>query len=205
MSWCQVIVSQTGKGQAEADGGPQCHPHAAHPLCILGKAQLFSFQMSLKNTAVETISPRVLGEALPLAEVCVAAAAPLGHWAHCLQGDTVAGLPVFHPSPVQALPSSSSCNPLLNKPCFFWFHEACPHLLSWSLCLSGLVPEVLSHLQFITSQSCCCSPSAPRRLCCWLSCWPRTTLGIKAAPAQSQERNREIRRTQGLILKVSRS
>ncbi|XP_004630268.1 zinc-activated ligand-gated ion channel [Octodon degus] len=74
----------------------------------------FQVTMSLKNTAVESIiSLLVPGEALLLADVC-GGLLPLQATERIAYKVTLLlGYLVFHSSLVQALPSSSSCNPLL--------------------------------------------------------------------------------------------
>ncbi|KAM6175991.1 LOW QUALITY PROTEIN: ligand-gated cation channel ZACN [Erethizon dorsatum] len=74
------------------------------------------FQMSLKNTALESIiSLLVPGEVLLLADVyAVGGLLPLGATERIACKVTLLlGYLIFHSSLVQALPSSSSCNPLL--------------------------------------------------------------------------------------------
>ncbi|XP_004861125.1 zinc-activated ligand-gated ion channel [Heterocephalus glaber] len=74
----------------------------------------FQVMMSLKNTALESIiSLLVPGEALLLADVC-GGLLPLRATERIAYKVTLLlGYLVFHSSLVQALPSSSSCNPLL--------------------------------------------------------------------------------------------
>lgn len=75
--------------------------------------------MSLKNTALKSIIALLVpAEALLLADVCggllpLRAIERIGYKVTLLLGYLV-----FHSSLVQALPSSSSCNPLLSKPCY---------------------------------------------------------------------------------------
>lgn len=121
------------------------------------------------------------------------------------------GYLVFHSSLVQALPSSSSCNPLLSKPVPprpsrpagpLPGRQCCsPPLLS---CLGAGGPDHRpAPPQFTTSPSCCCCSSlVPWRPCCWPGCWPGVTSGPRAAPAQPREGSGKILRTQGLTLKV---
>lgn len=193
------------------DAGPEAKPHAptAHLLPPTGRPWLFPFQMSLKNTALKSIIALLVpAEALLLADVCggllpLRAIERIGYKVTLLLGYLV-----FHSSLVQALPSSSSCNPLLSKPCYLTQPAVSPLSPTAAQLAEGLAPE---HLpvpclpQFTTSPSCCCcSSSAPWRLCCWLGCWPGAALGPKAAPAQPQEGNSKSMATQGLILKVGR-
>lgn len=87
-------------------------------LCIPGKGQLLPFQMSLKNTALESIiSLLVPGEAVLLADVCGGLLPLQATERTAYKVTLLLGYLVFHSSLVQALPSSSSCNPLLSKPC----------------------------------------------------------------------------------------
>ncbi|XP_005407511.1 PREDICTED: zinc-activated ligand-gated ion channel [Chinchilla lanigera] len=74
----------------------------------------FQVMISLKNTALESVmSLLVPGEALLLADVC-GALLPLQATERIAYKVTLLlGYLVFHSSLVQALPSSSSCNPLL--------------------------------------------------------------------------------------------
>lgn len=82
-----------------------------------GKPHLSSLQLRLQNTALKAvIALLVPGEALLLADVC-GGLLPL--WATeriAYKVTLLLGYLVFHSSLVQALPSSSSCNPLLSKP-----------------------------------------------------------------------------------------
>lgn len=126
------------------------------------------------------------------------------------------GYLVFHSSLVQALPSSSSCNPLLSKPlpspplpggpgpgqdrCLGG--SVAPHLCSatWALEALTITP---APSQFTTSPSCCCCSSlVPWRPCYWPGCWPGVTSGPRAASAEPREGSSKILGTQGLTLKV---
>lgn len=88
---------------------PRAPPH---------KPGLSSFQLRLQNTALKAIIALLVpGEALLLADVC-GGLLPLRATERIAYKVTLLlGYLVFHSSLVQALPSSSSCNPLLSKPC----------------------------------------------------------------------------------------
>lgn len=88
-----------------------------------------SFQLRLQNTALKAIIALLVpGEALLLADMC-GGLLPLRATERIAYKVTLLlGYLVFHSSLVQALPSSSSCNPLLSKPCP-------PHL---ALCVCGV-------------------------------------------------------------------
>lgn len=124
------------------------------------KPQLSFFQLRLQNTALKAILALLVpGEALLLADMC--------GWLLPLQATErtaykvtlLLGYLVFHSSLVQALPSSSSCNPLLSKPvpprpsglagrCLGG--SAAPHLCSAAWALEALttappLPSLLLH------------------------------------------------------------
>lgn len=156
-----------------------------------------SFQLHLQNTALKAILALLVpGEALLLADLCGGLLPLQAAERTAFKVTLLLGYLVFHSSLVQALPSSSSCNPLLSKP------------VPPGLCpLPGTAgtgwPLTASPPQFTTSpSSCCCSSPAPWRRCCWPRCWPGTTGGPSAAPAQPREGSSELLRTQGLVPKV---
>ncbi|XP_044941810.1 zinc-activated ligand-gated ion channel [Mustela nigripes] len=89
----------------------------------------FQVTLRLQNTALKAIIALLVpGEALLLADMC-GGLLPLRATERIAYKVTLLlGYLVFHSSLVQALPSSSSCNPLLSKPCP-------PHL---ALCVCGV-------------------------------------------------------------------
>lgn len=114
----QVTVTQE-----VADRGLQGHHlPAPHPLCIPQKAPTVFLPVAPTehSTKGHHVTVGTQGGAAVGGRVWGwgwgAADAPPGLGARRLQGDPAAGLLVFHSSPVQAPPSSSSCNPLLSKP-----------------------------------------------------------------------------------------
>lgn len=164
------------------------------PLLHLPPKPRLSSQLHLQNTALKAILALLVpGEALLLADLCGGLLPLQAAERSAFKVTLLLGYLVFHSSLVQALPSSSSCNPLLSKPC--------PRPLP----LPGhrLAPDRPRPPQSTTSpSSCCCSSPAPWRPCCWPHCWPGTTAGLSAAPAQSPEGSSELLRTQGPVPKV---
>ena len=149
---------------------------------------LSSFQLRLQNTALKAILTLLVpGEALLLADLC-GGLLPLHTERIAYKVTLLLSYLVFHSSLIQALPSSSSCNPLLGKALpspglgpgcsvLGLSHSAsgCCHRSQGASAQvpgparPGLAPDRSSppRLQFTTSPSCCCcSLSAPPRLCC---------------------------------------
>lgn len=76
-----------------------------------------SFQLHLQNTALKAILALLVpGEALLLADLCGGLLPLQAAERTAFKVTLLLGYLVFHSSLVQALPSSSSCNPLLSKP-----------------------------------------------------------------------------------------
>lgn len=102
--------------------------------CPPRKPQLSSFQLRLQNTALKTIIALLVpGEALLLADVCGGLLPLQATERTAYKVTLLLGYLVFHSSLVDGLPSSSSCNPLLSKPCALT-------LPGRALCLAGLPP-----------------------------------------------------------------
>lgn len=96
-----------------------------------------SFQLSLQNTALKAILTLLVpGEALLLADLC-GGLLPLHTERIAYKVTLLLSYLVFHSSLIQALPSSSSCNPLLGKalplPLCAGSASLCPRLLSLEL------------------------------------------------------------------------
>lgn len=93
-----------------------------------------AFQLRLQNTALKAILTLLVpGEALLLADLC-GGLLPLHTERIAYKVTLLLSYLVFHSSLIQALPSSSSCNPLLGKalPLLLCAGSAslCPRLLS---------------------------------------------------------------------------
>lgn len=95
--------------QSEDMTSPFCCPHPQ-------KAPTF-FQLRLQNTALKAILALLVpGEALLLADMCGGLLPLQATERTAYKVTLLLGYLVFHSSLVEALPSSSSCNPLLSKP-----------------------------------------------------------------------------------------
>lgn len=146
---------------------------------------LSSFQLRLQNTALKAILTLLVpGEALLLADLC-GGLLPLQTERIAYKVTLLLSYLVFHSSMMQALPSSSSCNPLLGKAPALARPRASAQVPGPER--PDLAPDLSSPppLQFTTSLSCCCcSLSAPPRLCCWPGSWPGATSGQRTAAIQ---------------------
>lgn len=92
------------------------------------KPQPFPFQLHLQNTALKAILALLVpGEALLLADMCGGLLPLQAPERMAYKVTLLLGYLVFHSSLVQVLPSSSSCNPLLSKPCALPWPRAGPH------------------------------------------------------------------------------
>lgn len=90
-------------------------PSSAPSTCP--KAPTSSFQLHLRNTALKAVLALLVpGEALLLADMCGGLLPLQAAERTAYKVTLLLGYLVFHSSLVQALPSSSSCNPLLSKP-----------------------------------------------------------------------------------------
>ncbi|XP_016067868.1 PREDICTED: zinc-activated ligand-gated ion channel [Miniopterus natalensis] len=114
----------------------------------------FQVTLHLQNTALKAIIALLVpGEALLLADIC-GGLLPLQATERIAYKVTLLlGYLVFHSSLVQALPSSSSCNPLLSKPCALTWPWAGP------LCLACLLLPLCSAPWALEAQACPLTPT----------------------------------------------
>ncbi|XP_059527679.1 zinc-activated ligand-gated ion channel [Myotis daubentonii] len=88
----------------------------------------FQVKLHLQNTALKAILALLVpGEALLLADMCGGLLPLRAPERMAYKVTLLLGYLVFHSSLVQVLPSSSSCNPLLSKPCALPWPRAGPH------------------------------------------------------------------------------
>lgn len=102
------------------------------PLHTPQKAPTSSFQLHLQNTALKAVMALLVpGEALLLADMCGGLLPLQATERTAYKVTLLLGYLVFHSSLVQALPSASSCNPLLSKPCAPPWPGPCRQLAPW--------------------------------------------------------------------------